>query len=90
MRYVSLPVAILREGKRFVAYTPALDLSTSGKSFAEAKARFQEAAELFFEEVERMGTLHETLLSLGWSKVERQWTPPVVVAQEQSRVRIPA
>jgi predicted RNase H-like HicB family nuclease len=44
-------VAILREGKRFVAYTPALDLSTSGKTQAEAKARFQEAAELFFEEL---------------------------------------
>lgn len=51
MRYVSLPVAILRESNRFIAYTPALDLSTSGKSFAEAKARFQEAAELFFEEL---------------------------------------
>lgn len=90
VRYVSIPVTILREGKRFVVYTPALDLSTSGKTFEEARARFQEAAELFFEELERMGTLHDALMGLGWTKVERQWTPPVLVAQEQSEVRLPA
>ncbi|MEK7537372.1 MAG: hypothetical protein AAB619_00155 [Patescibacteria group bacterium] len=53
VRNVILPVSILREGKRFIAYTPALDLSTSGKTFEQAKQRFEEAAELFFEETER-------------------------------------
>lgn len=89
MRYVSLPVAILRERKRFIAYTPVLDLSTSGRTFEEAKERFNEAAQLFLEELERMGTIHEVLTNLGWTKVERQWTPPVLVAQEQSKVRVP-
>lgn len=90
MRFVQLPVSFLREGKRFIAYTPALDLSTSGKTFEEAKKHFEEASELFFEELERMGTLDETLTNLGWRKHERHWTPPVLVAQEQSRVRMPA
>ncbi|MEK7636828.1 MAG: hypothetical protein AAB402_00355 [Patescibacteria group bacterium] len=53
VRNIILPVSILREGKRFIAYTPALDLSTSGKTFDQAKQRFAEAAELFFEETER-------------------------------------
>lgn len=90
MHFVQLPVSFLREGKRFIAYTPALDLSTSGKTFQKAKKHFEEATELFFEELERMGTLEETLTNLGWRRLERQWTPPLLVAQEQSRVRVPA
>lgn len=89
MRLVQLPVAILHEGNRFIAHTPALDLSTSGRTFAEAKRRFVEATELFFEELDRMGTVHETLTSLGWQRVERRWKPPVLVATEQSEVRVP-
>ena len=34
-----LSVNFLREGKRFIAYSPALDLSTSGKTYEEAKRR---------------------------------------------------
>lgn len=56
IRFAQLPVSFLREGKRFIAYTPALDLSTSGKTFEEAKEHFVEASELFFEELDRMGT----------------------------------
>lgn len=84
----NLPVIFLREGKRFIAYTPALDLSTSGKSFAEAKRRFEEIAQVFFDEIGRMGTLEEVLLNLGWQKEERKFIPPTVVAHESQRVRI--
>lgn len=90
IRNVILPVSILREGKRFIAYTPALDLSTSGKTFEQAKQRFEEAAELFFEEIERQDNLATVLAGLGWQKIEHRWAPPVVVAHEESRVRIPA
>ena len=46
--HTNLTVNFLREGKRFIAYSPALDLSTSGKTYEEARQRFQEAAQLFF------------------------------------------
>ena len=46
----NLPVSILREGKSFIAYTPALDLSTSARTYNEAKKRFREVVEIFFEE----------------------------------------
>ena len=85
----SLPVAVLREGDQFVAYTPALDLSTSGDTYAEAKKRFEEAVGIFFEETMRMGTLDEVLSDLGWKKTQDEWTPPVIVSQEQQTVRIP-
>jgi len=85
-----LPVSILREDKRFVAYTPALDLSTSGKSYKEAKKRFEEIVTIFFEELIKKGTLEEVLRSLGWKRVQSKWNPPIVISQESQTIRVPA
>ena len=49
---IRIPVSILKEKNRYVAYTPALDLSTSGKTKKEVKKRFSQAVEIFFEELE--------------------------------------
>ena len=38
----ALPVSILREGDSFIAYTPALDLSTVGDTLEQAQKRFEE------------------------------------------------
>ena len=57
----NVAVTYFREGQRFVAYSPALDLSTSGRTFDEVKRRFNEAAEIFFEEIVKRGTLREVL-----------------------------
>ncbi len=84
-----LPVSIFKEGKQFVAYTPALDLSTSGKSYDEVKNRFQEIVGIFFEELVKKGTLEEVLTSLGWQKVKKQWEPPLVVSQGLEKVSLP-
>lgn len=89
MRSISLPVSILREGNRFIAFTPALDLSTSGRTSDQAKERFDEAVQIFFDELERMDTVDEVLTNLGWQRVQNNWNPPVLVAQKQSRVRVP-
>jgi len=89
MLEISLPVSILREGKRFVAYTPALDLSTSANSFEKVRERFNEIVNIFFEELIKKGTLDDVLRDLGWKKVQRKWTPPVVVSQESQTVRVP-
>lgn len=88
--YVSLPVSILREKNRYIAYTTALDLSTSGRTYQEVKRRFGEAVNIFFEELEKMGTLDEVLQNLGWRKMQKQWQPPVVVSHESEIVRVPA
>lgn len=86
---VSLPVSFLREGKYFIAYSPALDLSTSGKTFEQAKTRFEEIVEIFFEELLQKGTLGKVLTELGWQKVQKTWAPPVVVANEIKSFNIP-
>ncbi|MBI2024950.1 MAG: hypothetical protein HYT03_02615 [Candidatus Harrisonbacteria bacterium] len=85
-----LPVTILKEKSRYVAYSPAIDLSTSGKTFDEAQKRFAEASLLFFEEIIKEKTSDEVLSSLGWNKVHRNWKPPVVVSQQSATVTVPA
>jgi len=92
----SLPVNISKHGKRYVAYTPALDLSTSGKNMAEVKRRFSEVVELFFEELQDAGTLTEVLTELGWKRHARvsakspaQWQPPEATHRE-FQVAVPA
>lgn len=86
----NLSVITIKEGKRFVAYSPALDLSTSGKTFEEARRHFAEAAALFFEELERKGTTTDVLEELGWSERKNQWEPPVIVSQESETITVPA
>lgn len=85
----SLPVTFLREGEQFVAYTPALDLSTSGNTFEQAKKRFSEIVGIFFEECLIMGTLESVLSDLGWNKQNSEWNPPTVVAQDTQMFNVP-
>jgi len=77
-----LPVSILREGDSFVAYTPALDLSTAGSTFEEAQKNFGEAVNIFFKELVEMGTLDDVLTELGWQKQNNNFVPPIVVANQ--------
>lgn len=65
----NLPVMITKQNKRFVAYTPALDISTSGKSEREVKQRFSEIISIFLEEIIEAKIVDDVLLELGWQKV---------------------
>ncbi len=77
---ISLPITIFKEGKSFVAYSPALNLSTSAQTYEKAQSRFAEAVEIFFDELARMGTMDKVLAEMGWQKVKSNWRPPVVVS----------
>ncbi len=89
IKHLNLPVSFIRESDQFVAYTPALDLSTSGATLEDAKKNFTEAVELFFDEMVAMGTLEDVLLDLGWKKQAHNFIPPVVVSQGMESVRAP-
>lgn len=78
----SLPISFLREGDSFIAYTPALDLATVGRTFEEAKLHFGEAVNLFFEEIMKEGTLDEVLADLGWQKINKVYSPPVAISHQ--------
>jgi len=89
---VLLSVVFHREGNKFIAYSPALNLSTCGNSMDEAKRRFEEIVQIFLEETDRMGTLEEVLMECGWRKVghpHKRWQPPIFVGQTQREVRLP-
>jgi len=85
-----LPVLIFREGKHFIAYAPALDLSTSGKDYEEVKRRFNEVVKIFFEELISKGTFKEVLKELGWKKIKQSWQPPSLIAQEYVSINTPS
>ena len=84
-----MPVSVFKEGKNYVAFTPALDLSTSAPTYEGAKKRFEEAVVIFLEEVSKQGTLEENLNNLGWKKVKKKWKSPVVVSQSLEGFNIP-
>jgi len=77
-----LPILFFREGKHFIAYSPVLDLSTSGKDYEEVKRRFDELVKIFFEELISKGTLEEVLGELGWQKIKGKWQPPLLITQD--------
>lgn len=84
-----LPLVIMKQGKHFVAYSPALDLSTVGKSLKDAQKMFGQAARIFLEEIIEAGTADEVLSGLGWKKVQKKWSPPRVVSSDSIGVRVP-
>jgi len=90
---LQLQVQFIKEGETFIAYSPALDLSTCGGTFEEAQRNFGEAADIFIEECEADGTLVDVLKSLGWEQGEKpssQWLPPKVVGNVNIPVSVPA
>ena len=75
----SLPLTILKEGDAFIAYSPALELSSVGDTFEEARSHFDEAVNLFFEEIIEAGTVDRVLTDLGWLKKKASYSPPVFI-----------
>ncbi|OHA57817.1 MAG: hypothetical protein A2114_00935 [Candidatus Vogelbacteria bacterium GWA1_51_14] len=86
---VSLAVIFIREGDQFVAYSPALDLSTVGATLDEAKKRFTEALDIFIEETTKNRTLTDVLIDLGWQQSNSNWVPPMIVAHDSEVMKIP-
>jgi len=96
MNYIetNLPISFYKEGRQFIAYCPALDLSSCGDTFAEAKKNLAEALDIFFAETVKMGTLEEVLIECGWKKVSRpklHWEPPTrqFIAETVEHVKLP-
>jgi len=85
---LDLSVSFEKEGDYFVAYCPALELSSYGKSEASAKKSFDEALEIFIEETVRKGTLLKILLELGWTLRQKPsvlYKPPTIKKPISSR-----
>jgi hypothetical protein len=80
-----IPLMFIQGVKEIIAYSPALDLATQGKTREEASKNFKEAMALFFEEAK--ADLNEILLELGWSKVKKTFSPPAYIGEFQEPIR---
>ena len=85
-----LELFFLKEGDVYVAYCPSLNLATQGDSMEEADKAFDEALQIFLEEVMESHTLDKVLQECGWKKVASRWMPPVVVSQTSKKFAFPA
>ncbi len=85
-----IPVIIFEEGGKVVAYSPAIDLSTCGDTEEQARKRFIEAACIFFDEINEMGTTDDVLEECGWHKAAGQdsWLPPKYKTYTEELVQI--
>jgi predicted RNase H-like HicB family nuclease len=76
---VGIEVAVGKQGDFYVAYCPALELSSYGKDEDEARKNFETEIAIFLEETEERGTLEKILLKLGWclkGLPEPRYVPP--------------
>ena len=85
---VGLHVEMIEEDGHFVAYCPALELSSYGKNADIARKRFEKELEIFFVETTRKGTLDKYLLKMGWTlrkKPVPQYIPPEIDIKDHLR-----
>jgi hypothetical protein len=84
-----MEVTILKEGSSYIAYAPALDISTYGSTKSQARKNFEELVKIFFDEFLDNSTALEVVLgSLGWVKARTGWLPPKVT-HETVNINIP-
>lgn len=78
---LNVAVLLLKEEETFVAYCPALELSSYGKTEEEAKEYFEDALQIFLKDTLEMGTLEKCLLKFGWSLKSDFYEPPRIENQ---------
>lgn len=86
-----LQISFIKEGDQYVAYIPALDLSTSGHTLKQAQKMVKEIADIFFDECIKKGVLKEVLRGLGWRKTTASkggWIPPQLISQESMNIHL--
>ncbi len=71
-----LEFLIFQEDGAYIAYCPALDISSSGESFNEAVGNFYEMFQLYVECCIENNTLHDDLLAHGWVVEKEDVLPP--------------
>ncbi len=64
---LQLNVLVFQEGEYFVAYCPAMQMSSYGDSIDEAKQGFDEVMGAYIENCKENNTLREDLLKIRWT-----------------------
>jgi len=88
-RQFKLPTSIIKQGAKYIAYSPSLDISTVGNTEKKATERFYELADIFFEELINSGNLENVLSELGWKIEKSVWNPPKIISKKTIGIKIP-
>lgn len=86
---VNVQVVLFQEDGMWVAYCPALELSSFGDDKRDAKEAFDEVIQIFLAETDRKGTLERYLLKLGWQlqqKPKPMYNQPYFSLQENKKL----
>ena len=88
MRDFSCDTHIFREGDTYVAYVPALDLSSCGATGEEARRNIRDAVRGFLDASADMGTLDEILREAGYQQDGDDWRAPEFVSVDRLTMSI--
>ena len=88
MRDFSFDTHIFKEGDTYVAYVPALDLSSCGATDEEARRNIRAAVRGFLGASADMGTLDEILREAGYQKDGDDWRAPEFVSVDRLTMSI--
>lgn len=74
---VNVPVILFKEDNAQIIFCPALDLSGTGNTIAEAQESFATTVEAYLDYTTNKGTLWTDLKKMGWSiSKKKPATPP--------------
>ena len=73
----------------YVAYTPQLDLSSCGGTKDKALKNLKEAARLFLEEAEKLGTLEQILEEAGYHIRKNKLAAPQFIGTQRVSLFVP-
>ena len=79
---------IFKEGDAYVAYAPALDLSSCGDTDEAARRNIRDAVRGFLAASEKMGTLAEILEEAGYRRQGESWQAPEFVSVDRLTMNV--
>ena len=83
MEDFSFDVHIFKEGDTYVAYVPALDVSSCGATDDEARRNIRGAVRGFLASSADQGTLDEILKEAGYEREGSRWRAPEFVSVDR-------
>ena len=84
----SFDAHIFKEGDTYVAYVPALDISSCGATDEEVRRNIRDAVQGFLAASASMGTLSEILEEAGYKPDGEGWRAPEFVSMDRLTMSI--
>ena len=88
MQDFSFDTHIFKEGKTYVAYVPALDISSCGDTDEEVRGNIRAAVRGFLAASADLGTLGEILEEAGYRREGDDWRAPEFVSLDRLTMSI--